>query len=512
MAQDANSAKSDIGLYGLAVMGQNFALNIADHGFSISVCNRSYEKTETTVQRAKDEKVKGNLRGFKELKDFVDSLQKPRSIIILVKAGKPVTAVINSLIPLLENDDLIIDGGNEWYVNTEMRARAVSGIEYKDDEMNTSGIVNKNGTKINYMGMGISGGEEGARFGPSLMPGGPPDCYARVEKILQACAARAKDGTVCVTYIGQGGAGNYVKMVHNGIEYGDMQLIAEAYDLLKLAGGLTNEELAKVFEDWNKSELDSFLIEITAQIFKKKDDRGNDNNLHLVDKVLDQTGQKGTGKWTVKEAAEQGIAAPTISAALNTRYLSSLKSERIEASKLFSGPNNNNANDDLRNNKDELNRFINDVKAALYASKIMSYTQGMNLIRKVGDDNNWNLNLGKIASIWKGGCIIRAQFLDRITAAYDKNPKLVSLLFDDNFGKEVKDREASWRRVVGRAVTQGIAVPAMSGSLAYYDTYRRERLPANLTQSQRDFFGAHTYQRTDDVCGKDFVHSEWSKL
>lgn len=309
---------NQIGLYGLAVMGQNLALNIADKGFSISVCNRSPSKVDTTVKRAQDENVSGRLQGFKDIKEFVASLQKPRSIIILVKAGKPVEAVIDQLISILEPNDLIIDGGNEWYENTEARAIRCA----------------KEG-RLLYMGMGVSGGEDGARYGPSLMPGGPKDAYNRVGKILNAIAAKAKDGTVCVTHIGPGGAGNYVKMVHNGIEYGDMQLIAEAYDLLKNVAGLSNDELAAVFDEWNKGELDSFLIEITAQIFKKKDDRGADNTKYLVDMVLDKTGQKGTGKWTVKEAAEQGIAAPTISAALNTRYLSSLKKNVLMQQKYF---------------------------------------------------------------------------------------------------------------------------------------------------------------------------------
>jgi 6-phosphogluconate dehydrogenase len=485
---DNTGGLSQIGLFGLAVMGQNLALNIASKGFTISVCNRSPSKVDACVERAQKENLSNMLKGFKDLAEFVQSLQKPRSIIILVKAGKPVEMVIANLLKLLEPDDLIIDGGNEWYENTERRALEVA----------TQGIL--------YMGMGVSGGEDGARFGPSLMPGGPAKAYARVEQILVKTAAITKDGTVCCIHIGEGGAGNYVKMIHNGIEYGDMQLIAEAYDLLKNVAGLTNEELAQVFGAWNEAELDSFLIEITANIFKKKDDRGPNKNDFLVDKVLDKTGQKGTGLWTIKEAAQQGVAAPTISAALNARYLSSLKQEREVASKLYEAP------EIACIAAENRQQFIDDVRQALYASKICSYAQGMNLIRRMGANKGWNLNLGKIAAIWKGGCIIRAQFLDRITAAYNNNPDLVSLLIDPDFAREIKQSEKSWRRIVSIAIMNGIAVPAFSGSLAYYDSYRRARLPANLTQSQRDYFGAHTYQRIDDVVGTDFVHSEWSKM
>lgn len=370
------------------------------------------------------------------------------------------------------------------------------------------------------MGMGISGGEEGARYGPSLMPGGSKYAFDTIEKIVKAAAAKASDGTVCCKYLGPGGSGNYIKMVHNGIEYGDMQLIAEAYDILKNLCGLNNDELSAVFAEWNKGDLDSFLIEITANIFKKKDDIVEGKENYLIDQVMDKTGQKGTGRMTVQEAAERGIGAPTISAALTARNISALKGERIAASKRFKPPTITVIP------KDQRKDFINDVKNALYASKICSYTQGMNIIRQMAKDIGWDKvdswDIGGIASIWKAGCIIRAKFLDRITAAYvryqEKEKKVLpSLLMDEEFSKDIEKCEKSWRNVVVTAIQNGIATPAFSASLAYYDSYRRERLPANLTQSQRDYFGAHTYQRVDGKPGNDsngntkFIHSEWTK-
>jgi len=484
MAEAAES-KARIGLYGLAVMGQNLALNIAMNGFKISVCNRSPAKVDACVERAKKENLDDKLTGYKDLKEFVASLQKPRAIILLVKAGKPVEAVIGNLTPLLEEGDMIIDGGNEWYENTERRAAAASE------------------KGLNYMGMGVSGGEEGARYGPSMMPGGPEASYKVVEDILVAISAKHKSGAPCVTWIGPRGAGNYVKMVHNGIEYGDMQLIAEAYDVLKNIGGLSNDELAAVFDDWNAdgSDLQSFLIEISAQIFKKKDDRGDG---YLVDKVLDKTGNKGTGKWTCKDACDMGVDSTTMVAALNARYMACMKDERVEAEKVLEGPKVK-----LVEDKKAL---IEIVRQALYASKICSYAQGMSLIQKKGIKEDWSLNLGKIASIWRGGCIIRAVFLDRITEAYEKNADLPNLLVDPLMSETVQGCVEGWRQVICLAVTNGIAVPAIAGSLGYYDSYRRSRLPANLTQAQRDFFGAHTYQRTDDAANGEFVHSEWSKM
>eukprot|EP00753_Platysulcus_tardus_P015630 PLAT5153.1.p2 GENE.PLAT5153.1~~PLAT5153.1.p2 ORF type:complete len:510 (+),score=249.59 PLAT5153.1:129-1532(+) len=457
-------------------MGQNFALNIAEHGFPIAVCNRSYEKTEATVKRAEEE---GGLplTGYAEVSEFVAAIAKPRTVIILVKAGKPVDASLALLSEHLEEGDLIIDGGNEWFPNTLRRS----------EELAAKGI--------DFIGMGISGGEEGARHGPSLMPGGPRAAYDRVEPILQKVAAQVDSGP-CVTYVGEIGAGNYVKMVHNGIEYGDMQLIAEAYDILKLAGRLSNEELADIFDEWNRGELDSFLIEITAQIFRKKDEEGDG---YLIDAVLDKTGMKGTGRWTVQEAAERSIAAPTITAALDARYVSGVKEERVEAAKLLRGPTDIPAVD-----KEQL---IADVRNALYAAKICSYAQGMNLIREAARQLNWTIDLGETARIWKGGCIIRAKFLDRIKAAYDRNADLPNLLVDPEFAEEVNTRQASWRRVVSLGVASGISTPGFGASLNYFDSYRRARLPASLTQAQRDFFGAHTYERTDKA---GIFHSDWA--
>lgn len=469
------SDKSQVGLVGLAVMGQNLALNIAEKGFPISVWNRSPEKVDTTVARAKEE---GDLplTGFHELEDFIASLERPRRVIMLVKAGKPVDATLQRLYPLLEEGDMIIDGGNEWFPNTERRAKEAA----------------EHG--LRYMGMGVSGGEEGARNGPSMMPGGPKEAYEAMEPILSKVAAQVDDGP-CVTWIGPGGAGNYVKMVHNGIEYGDMQLIAEAYDVLKHIGGLDNDMLADVFTKWNEGELESFLIEITSKIFRKADDKGDG---HLVDKILDKTGMKGTGRWTIQEAAENSVAAGTMSAALDARFLSGRKDERVKASELLGGPEVQTVEDKLA--------LVDDVRKALYASKICSYAQGMNLIRAASETHGWNVDLGSTARIWKGGCIIRARFLGRIKAAFDRDPNLANLLVDAEFAKELQERQAAWRRVVSLAVQSGLAVPGFSGSLAYFDSYRRARLPANLVQAQRDFFGAHTYQRTDM---EGTFHTDW---
>lgn len=476
---------SRIGLAGLAVMGQNMALNIAEKGFPISVYNRTISKVDETVDRAHRE---GNLPliGQYNPREFVLSIKRPRSVIILVKAGAPVDQTIAALSEHMEPGDTIIDGGNEWYENTERRI----------SEASAKGLL--------YLGMGVSGGEEGARNGPSLMPGGSHQAYLNIRDILEKVAAQVEDGP-CVTYIGEGGSGNFVKMVHNGIEYGDMQLISEAYDVLKNAGGLSNSELADIFAEWNRGELESFLIEITADIFQVKDlETGHGE---LVDKILDKTGMKGTGKWTVQQAAELSIAAPTIAASLDSRYLSGLKDEREAASQIFKE----------EGLKEEINnlgvvdkkRLVDDVRQALYASKICSYAQGMNLLRAKSLEKGWNLNLGEMARIWKGGCIIRAVFLDRIKKAYQRNPVLANLLVDPEFAREMVQRQAAWRRVVGLAVQKGISVPGMSSSLQYFDTYRRGRLPANLVQAQRDYFGAHTYERID-LPGS--YHTEWSKL
>ncbi|KAJ0605105.1 putative phosphogluconate dehydrogenase (NADP(+)-dependent, decarboxylating) [Helianthus annuus] len=431
---------SRIGLAGLAVMGQNLALNIAEKGFPISVYNRTTSKVDETLDRAHNE-GQLPLTGHYTPRDFVLSIQKPRSVIILVKAGAPVDQTIAALAAHMEPGDTIIDGGNEWYENTERRI-----VEAAD-----KGLL--------YLGMGVSGGEEGARNGPSLMPGGSFEAYNNIKDIVAKVAAQVEDGP-CVTYIGEGGSGNFVKMVHNGIEYGDMQLISEAYDVLKNVGGLSNDELAEIFDEWNRGELESFLIEITADIFKVKDEHGEG---WLVDKILD------------KVLSDAGL--------------------KEEVGSVRSGI--------------DKKRLIDDVRQALYASKICSYAQGMNLLRAKSVEKNWNLNFGELARIWKGGCIIRAVFLDRIKKAYQRNPNLASLVVDPDFAKEMVQRQAAWRRVVGLAISAGISTPGMCASLAYFDTYRRARLPANLVQAQRDLFGAHTYERVDR---EGAFHTEWTKL
>ncbi|WZZ86059.1 6-phosphogluconate dehydrogenase, decarboxylating 1, chloroplastic [Brassica napus] len=480
-----SAALSRIGLAGLAVMGQNLALNIAEKGFPISVYNRTTSKVDETLDRAA---VEGNLpvSGQYSPRDFVLSLQRPRSLIILVKAGAPVDQTIAAFSEYMEPGDCIIDGGNEWYQNTERR---ISEAEQK-------GLL--------YLGMGVSGGEEGARNGPSLMPGGSFQAYDNIKDILGKVAAQVEDGP-CVTYIGEGGSGNFVKMVHNGIEYGDMQLISEAYDVLKNVGGLSNEELAEIFTEWNRGELESFLVEITSDIFRVKDEFGDGE---LVDKILDKTGMKGTGKWTVQQAAELSVATPTIAASLDCRYLSGLKDERENAAKVLREAGLKEEIGSASSGIDK-KRLVDDVRQALYASKICSYAQGMNLLRAKSLEKSWNLNFGELARIWKGGCIIRAVFLDRIKKAYQRNPDLASLVVDPEFAKEMVQRQAAWRRVVGLAVSAGISTPGMCASLAYFDTYRRARLPANLVQAQRDLFGAHTYERTDR---SGAYHTEWTKL
>ncbi|XP_074561688.1 6-phosphogluconate dehydrogenase, decarboxylating 3, chloroplastic-like [Curcuma longa] len=480
-----SAALSRIGLAGLAVMGQNLALNVAEKGFPISVYNRTAAKVDETVARAASE---GGLPlfGHRSPQDFVLSISRPRSIVILVKAGAPVDQTIDALSRYLEPGDAIIDGGNEWYENTERRIR----------EASARGLL--------YLGMGVSGGEDGARNGPSLMPGGAHQAYSNVEDILTRVAAQVDDGP-CVTFVGEGGAGNFVKMVHNGIEYGDMQLIAEAYDVLRIVGGLSNAELAETFAEWNRGELESFLIEITADIFGVHDEHGDGE---LVDKILDKTGMKGTGKWTVQQAAELSVAAPTIAASLDSRYLSGLKEEREAAAKTLEQAGINSDDYSTVRSVDK-KRLIDDVRQALYASKICSYAQGMNLLRSKSAEKGWNLNLGELARIWKGGCIIRARFLDRIKQAYERNRGLANLIVDPEFAREMVQRQAAWRRVVGLAIEAGISTPGMCASLAYFDTYRRARLPANLVQAQRDYFGAHTYERVDRPGS---FHTEWSKI
>ncbi|GAB4234325.1 MAG: NADP-dependent phosphogluconate dehydrogenase [Elainellaceae cyanobacterium] len=465
------------GLIGLAVMGENLALNVERNGFPIAVFNRTSAKTdEFMTTRAQGKNVKPTY----SYEEFVQSLERPRRILIMVKAGAPVDYVINDLKPLLEEGDMIIDGGNSLYTDTERRTKELES------------------TGLRYIGMGVSGGEEGALNGPSLMPGGTKEAYDAIEPIVTKIAAQVDDGP-CVTYVGPGGAGHYVKMVHNGIEYGDMQLIAEAYDMLKNALGLNHEQLHEVFAEWNTTEeLDSFLIEITANIFKKMDD---ETDLPLVDVILDAAGQKGTGKWTVETALDLGIAIPTIVAAVNARIMSSIKDQRVAASKELAGPTGKYDGD--------TKAFINKVRDALYCSKICSYAQGMALIGKASQELfNSQIDLGECARIWKGGCIIRARFLGKIKKAFDENPGLPNLLLAPEFKQTILDRQEAWREVIMMAAKLGIPVPAFSASLDYFDSYRRDRLPQNLTQAQRDYFGAHTFERVDKPRG-EFFHADW---
>jgi 6-phosphogluconate dehydrogenase len=467
--------KSKVGLIGLAVMGENLALNIEEKGFPIAVYNRSVDKVDDFVKRNAGKQI----HGCKSPAELVAALERPRRIIMMVKAGKPVDDTIAAIKPFLEKDDMLVDGGNEFFENTERRARSLEA------------------EGLNYVGMGVSGGEDGARHGPSMMPGGQRFAYDALAPILTKIAAQVDDGP-CVDYMGPGAAGHYVKMVHNGIEYGDMQLIAEAYDLLRTVGGMQPAELAEVFAQWNRGELQSFLIEITSQILTKRDDQ---TGQPMVDVILDATGMKGTGKWTVQQAAELASPVPTIASSLDARIVSSLKSERMAAAKILKGPT------PAPSSAVDKKQLVDDVRHALYASKICSYAQGMNLLRVAGKTHEWGLELGRIARIWKGGCIIRAQFLGRIKEAYDRNAELPNLLVDGEFARELAERQAGWRRAIALAVTNGLPMPTMMASLSYYDAYRRERLPASLTQAQRDFFGAHTYQRIDR---EGTFHTQWT--
>ena len=462
------------GVIGLAVMGENIALNVERNGFPIAVYNRSREKTDAFMAHRAPGR---NVRAAFSLEQFVASLERPRKILVMVQAGKPVDAVIQQLKPLLQEGDIIIDGGNSWFEDTDRRTQELEPIG------------------LRYIGMGVSGGEEGALNGPSLMPGGTRSSYEYLSPIFNKIAAQVDDGP-CVTYIGPGGSGHYVKMVHNGIEYGDMQLIAEAYDLLKNVAGLNAAQLHEVFAQWNTTdELNSFLIEITANIFPYVDP---ESKIPLVDLIVDAAGQKGTGRWTVQTALELGVAIPTITAAVNARIMSSIRDERIAASKIITGPNAKYGGD--------IAAFVNMVRDALYCSKICSYAQGMALLSTASKTYNWDLNLGEMARIWKGGCIIRAGFLNKIKKAFDENPALPNLLLAPEFKQTILDRQAAWREVIVTAAKLGIPVPAFSASLDYFDSYRRDRLPQNLTQAQRDYFGAHTYKRTDK---EGSFHTEW---
>src|SRR6185312_6651370 len=469
-------ASCDIGLIGLAVMGQNLVLNMNDHGFKVAVFNRTVSKVDDFVNN----EAKGTqVVGAHSAEELCKLLKRPRRVMIMVKAGEVVDQTIDHVLPHLEKGDIIIDGGNSLFTDSNRRTK----------DLAAKGIL--------FIGTGVSGGEEGARFGPSIMPGGNKEAWPHVKEIFQAIAAKVEDGTPCCDWVGEDGAGHYVKMVHNGIEYGDMQLICEAYQLLREGLGLDADQLHDIFAEWNKGELDSFLIEITSEIFAKKDEDGQP----LIDKILDTAGQKGTGKWTAISALDLGTPVTLIGEAVFARCLSALKDERVAASKVLSGPTQVKAED--------RDRFIEDVRRALYCSKLISYAQGYMLLREAAKEQGWNLNLGGIALMWRGGCIIRSRFLGKIKEAYDRNPKLLNLLLDDFFSKLLNDYQASWRRALVHAINLGVPTPAFSTALSFYDGYRTERLPANLLQAQRDFFGAHTYERVDKPRGR-FFHTNWT--
>ncbi len=468
--------KADIGLIGLAVMGQNLVLNMNDHGFKVAVYNRTVSLVDEFL---KGQPAGTNIVGAHSLEELVEMLEKPRRVMLLVKAGQPVDDFIEVLIPLLERDDIIIDGGNSNYNDTIRRTK---WVESED---------------LYYIGTGVSGGEEGARHGPSIMPGGSPEAWPWVQPIFQAVAAKVEDGSPCCDWVGENGAGHFVKMVHNGIEYGDMQLICEAYHLLREGVGLGYDRMHETFAEWNEGELDSYLIEITRDILGFRDELG----VPMLERILDTAGQKGTGKWTAMSALEMGIPLTLIGEAVLARFLSALKDERVAAEKVLDGPETAFGG--------EVDEFIDDLREALYASKIVSYAQGYMLMRAAAKEYGWNLNNGGIALMWRGGCIIRSVFLGKIKEAFDRDPALRNLLLDPYFSKQVQGAQVAWRRVVARAVTLGIPVPAMSSALAFYDGYRHGRLPANLLQAQRDYFGAHTYEQVDKPRG-EFFHTDWT--
>jgi 6-phosphogluconate dehydrogenase len=473
-----NEKSCDIGLIGLAVMGQNLVLNMNDHGYRVAVFNRTVAKVDEFI---KNQAQGTDVIGARSIDEMCRLLKTPRRIMIMVKAGSAVEQTIEQIVPHLEKGDIIIDGGNSLYTDSDRRTK----------DLAEHGIL--------FVGTGVSGGEEGARHGPSIMPGGNPEAWPHVKEILQSIAAKALDGSPCCDWVGQGGAGHYVKMVHNGIEYGDMQLIGEAYQLLKDGLGLSADELAGVFGEWNKGELDSFLIEITSAIFSKKDDDGQP----IIDKILDTAGQKGTGKWTAISALDLGMPLTLIGESVFARCLSALKDERRRASTLLQGP------DSDAIGKESRKEFIESVRRALYCSKMVSYAQGYMLLRAAEKELGWNLNKGGIALMWSGGCIIRSIFLGDIKKAFDKNPELENLLLDGFFSAALNKYQMSWRKALTRAIELGIPTPAFSTALAFYDGYRTERLPANLLQAQRDFFGAHTYERVDKPRG-EFFHTNWT--
>mgnify|MGYP000926757626 CR=1 FL=1 len=469
-------SKADIGLIGLAVMGENLAMNMESKGFTVAVFNRTTEKVSAFIEgRAKGK----NIIGAYSIEELVNVLKKPRKIMLMVKAGKPVDDFIELLIPYLDKGDIIIDGGNSHFPDTIRRTK------YLEEK----GLL--------YIGTGVSGGEEGALKGPSLMPGGSPEAWPHVKDIFQAIAAKVDDGTPCCDWVGENGAGHFVKMVHNGIEYGDMQLICEAYHLMKDLLGMSADEMHEVFKEWNEGELNSYLIEITRDILAYKDEDG----APLIDKILDTAGQKGTGKWTAIAALDEGIPLTLIGEAVFARCLSAMKDERVAASKVLSGP--------VPKYTGDKKALVEDIRNALYASKIVSYAQGFTLMRAAAKTYGWNLNYGGIALMWRGGCIIRSVFLGKIKEAFDRNPDLTNLLLDPFFKEKVENAQESWRRVVSVAMLNGIPVPAFASALCYYDGYRSERLPANLLQAQRDYFGAHTYERVDRPRG-EYFHTNWT--
>jgi len=468
--------KSDIGLIGLAVMGENLVMNMESKGFTVSVYNRTTEKVKNFVEgRAKGK----NIVGTYSLEELVASLEKPRKVMMMIKAGEAVDNMIDQLIPLLEEGDIIIDGGNSHFPDT---ARRTAYVESK-------GML--------YIGTGVSGGEEGALKGPSMMPGGSPAAWPSVKPILQAICAKVENGAPCCDWVGENGAGHFVKMVHNGIEYGDMQLICEAYQLMRDYLGLTADEMHEIFAEYNEGDLDSYLIEITRDILGYKDEDGSP----IVEKILDTAGQKGTGKWTGIAALDEGVPLTLIGEAVFSRCLSAIKEERVAASKVLTGPTPKFEGDKAQ--------FIADIKDALFAAKIVSYAQGYTLMRAAAKTYGWNLNYGGIALMWRGGCIIRSVFLGKIKEAFDNDPALTNLLLDPYFKNIMDKAQAGWRRVCAAAITNGIPAPAMTTALSYYDGYRCEKLPANLLQAQRDYFGAHTYERTDAPRGQ-FFHTNWT--
>jgi len=470
------SKKADIAVIGLAVMGENLVLNMESKGFTVAVYNRTTEKVDNFINgRAKGK----NIIGTHSLEELVDVLEKPRKVMMMIKAGPAVDKTIDALIPLLDEGDIIIDGGNTHFPDTDRRTKYVE----------SKGLL--------YIGTGVSGGEEGALLGPSIMPGGSPKAWPAVKPIFQKIAAKVEDGSACCEWVGENGAGHFVKMVHNGIEYGDMQLITEAYFIMKNLLGMTANEMHEVFKEWNKGDLDSYLIEITRDIMAYKDEDGGP----LVEKILDTAGQKGTGKWTAVTSLDHGTPLTLISEAVYARFLSAMKEERVEASKILSGPT-----PEYKGDKKEI---LSNIEDALFASKIVSYAQGYALMRAAAKEYGWDLNYGGIALMWRGGCIIRSAFLGKIKEAFDNNPDLQNLLLDPYFNDKVTKAQQGWRKVIAEAALNGISAPAMSTALNYFDGYRTDRLPANLLQAQRDYFGAHTYERVDKPRG-EFFHTNWT--